>query len=36
MKKVFLTLMFVSFICTLFSQQVPRERVVIEMGTGTW
>lgn len=36
MKKVFLTLFFVSFIFTLFAQQVTRERVVVEMATGTW
>lgn len=36
MKKVFLTLVVASFICTVFAQQVARERVVVELGTGTW
>ncbi len=36
MKKVFLTLILLSFICTLFAQQVPRERVIVEQGTGLW
>jgi PKD repeat protein len=36
MKKVFLTLIAVTFIASLFAQQVPRERVVVEIGTGTW
>lgn len=36
MKKVLLTLVVTSFICALFAQQIPRERVVVEMGTGTW
>jgi hypothetical protein len=36
MKKVFFTLILLSSICTLFAQQVSRERVVLEMLTGTW
>ena len=36
MKKVFLTLVLLSTVCGLFSQQVARERVVVEMATGTW
>jgi len=36
MKKVFFTLILLSSIGTLFSQQVTRERVVVEMLTGTW
>ena len=36
MKKVFLTLIAVTLIFGLFAQQVARERVVVEIATGTW
>lgn len=36
MKKVFLTLIFVSFIFTLFAQQVARDKVIVEQATGLW
>ena len=36
MKKIFFTLILLGSICTLFSQQVARERVLVEMATGTW
>jgi PKD repeat protein len=36
MKKTLLTLSIFAFILTSFSQQVVREKVIIENGTGTW
>jgi len=36
MKKVFLTLITITFIAGLFAQQIDRERVILEIGTGTW
>ncbi len=36
MKKVFITFLFLTFVIAAFSQQVPRERVIMEIGTGTW
>ncbi|MEN8225992.1 MAG: hypothetical protein ABFS05_11610, partial [Bacteroidota bacterium] len=36
MKKTLLTLTLLVFIITSFSQQVAREKVIIENGTGTW
>ena len=36
MKKVFLTLIALTFISGLFAQQIPRERVIVEIATGTW
>ncbi|RLD78655.1 MAG: hypothetical protein DRJ15_11115 [Bacteroidetes bacterium] len=36
MKKVFITLLVLTFTASVFAQQVDRERVVLEIGTGTW
>lgn len=36
MKKVFLTLIAVTLVAGLFAQQINRERVVVEIATGTW
>lgn len=36
MKKILLTLLVLTFTAGLFSQQVPRERVLVEIATGTW
>lgn len=36
MKKVFITLLIILFTTAAFSQQVPRERVILEIATGTW
>lgn len=36
MKKVFITFLFLTFVIAAFSQQIPRERVIVEIGTGTW
>ena len=36
MKKVLLTIMIIAFTAGLFAQQVDRERVIVEIATGTW
>jgi hypothetical protein len=36
MKKTYIFFVFVLMSITLFSQQVPRQMVVLEIGTGTW
>ena len=36
MKKIFITLLVLTFTAGVFAQQVDRERVVLEIGTGTW
>lgn len=36
MKKVYLTFMIAIFAVALIAQQVPRDKVVIEIGTATW
>jgi len=36
MKRIFLTFVLLSTVYALFAQQIPRERVVLEMLTATW
>ena len=36
MKKIFFTFTLVAFAIALFAQQVPRDKVILEIGTGTW
>lgn len=36
MKKIFITLLVVAFTAGVFAQQVDRERVILEIATGTW
>jgi hypothetical protein len=36
MKRIYLTLMTAIFAIALIAQQVPRDKVVIEIGTATW
>lgn len=36
MKRFLLTFVFLSFLSTLSAQQVPRQQVVLEIGTGVW
>ena len=36
MKRIFLTFILTLFIVALFCQQVPRDKVVLEIATGTW
>jgi hypothetical protein len=36
MKKLIFTLLVAAFACSLYADQVPRNKVVIEIGTATW